>query len=47
MRYDGNQKALARRDAYPPIKSLAPQQATAARLKAVGAIWIDGGIFLG
>src|SRR6266852_81106 len=32
-------KTLARREAYPPRKSLVPQARTAARLKAAGATW--------
>jgi hypothetical protein len=33
-----NTKALVRREAYPPMKSLVPQEKTAAKLKAVGEV---------
>jgi hypothetical protein len=32
-----NRNAFVRREAYPPTKSLVPQEKTATRLKAVGA----------
>ena len=35
--------ALVRRDAYPPTKSLVPQEKTAARLNMVDAV-SDGGV---
>src|SRR5579863_1123752 len=37
-------KALARREAYPPVKSLVPQMKTAARLQAAGANWDAAGM---
>src|SRR5579863_1880171 len=37
-------KALARREAYPPVKSLVPQMKTAPRLQAAGANWGEAGM---